>query len=157
MPRAQNLGSTYSDLCPSLLTCLALILMLVWNQAQPVTCFSKTECVGSNTVPVLSLSLIKHGGYCFCALENFELPCKSLHCVIAENSRKDKVESPQRMGEALRPQSKDAHLCQLPSTAQLPTDLPAECDHRSEFWEEQLSPAHKLYSWANKMVIVLSQ
>lgn len=50
----------------------ALVLTLLWDQAQPLTCFSKTEYVRSDAVPVPGLSLIKAWKLLLCALENFE-------------------------------------------------------------------------------------
>lgn len=47
-------------------------------------------------------------------------------------------------------------LCQHSSRAQLPTDLSAGGNHKSGRWQDQLSPAHKVESWANEMVAVLS-
>ena len=47
-----------------------LVLTLLCNQAQPMTCFSKTEGVGSDAMPVPGLSLINAWKLLFCALEN---------------------------------------------------------------------------------------
>ena len=48
-----------------------LVLTLLRDQARPLTCFSKTEYVGSDAAPVPGLSLIKASKLLLCALENF--------------------------------------------------------------------------------------